>query len=159
MTRVVGRFNTFDVRIVLAPGDPAASSVEAKIDVASVDSGIAARDADLRGPLFFDAVAHPHITFVSRRIEPRTQGFAAIGELTIRGVSRPQTLPFTLTRVEWEDGRPRLGVAGRLTIDRTVFGVGTDWKHSLVPHFIGNDVDCELFVWTKLGKPREAESK
>src|SRR5262245_1115819 len=40
MTRVTGKFTRFDVRIVLDP-DPSASSVDARIDTASIDTGIA----------------------------------------------------------------------------------------------------------------------
>src|SRR5262245_39674525 len=47
MTRVTGKFTRFDVRIALDP-DPASSSVEARIDTASIDTGIADRDTHLR---------------------------------------------------------------------------------------------------------------
>src|SRR5512145_2778272 len=67
MTTVRGRFK--DVKATLR-GDrdhPDDAGVEATMDVASIDTGVADRDAHLRGPDFFDAAQHPVITFTAKR--------------------------------------------------------------------------------------------
>src|SRR3712207_2172969 len=69
MTTVRGRFK--DVKATLT-GDrdhPEAAGVEAIIEVTSIDTGVADRDAHLRGPDFFDAERFPQIIFRGTRIE------------------------------------------------------------------------------------------
>ena len=88
MTTVRGRFK--DVQATLR-GDrdhPQDAGVEAIIAVNSIDTGVTDRDAHLRGPDFFDAEQHPHITFHSTRLEgdpPKQEGdsFRLVGELAI----------------------------------------------------------------------------
>jgi polyisoprenoid-binding protein YceI len=159
MTRVTGKFNEFAVSMTYDESNVAACSVQVSIKAASVDTGNDARDADLRGALFFAAEEHPMITFTSSRVEKRQEGYAAIGELSIRGVTKVIELPFRFTAVTWEDERPRLGVAAALQLNRLDFGVGADWRHTVVPNFLGNDISIEIFVWTKLGKPIEPSSQ
>lgn len=75
--------------------DPAAKtgSVDVRIEVASVTTGDAERDAHLQKPEFFDAAAHPAITFRSTAFLFDGEKLAAVeGYLTIRGVSRAVTL-------------------------------------------------------------------
>lgn len=155
MTRVTGKFTRFEVNLVLDERDLGACSVTASIEAASIDTGLDDRDAHLRGPDFFDAAAHPHIRFTSQRIERRGDGYAAVGELEIRGVKAPVEVPFRLTRLEREEGRPRLGIAAALHLDRDRFGVGSTVQHPLVPDFISREVVVEIFLWTKLGRPVE----
>jgi polyisoprenoid-binding protein YceI len=152
MTRVTGKFTRFDVRIVLDP-DPAASSVDARIDTASVDTGIADRDAHLRGPDFFDAARYPQIRFTSRRIEKRGEGWVAAGTLDLHGHAEEMEVPFRVTGLQRDDGGSRLGVAAALPLDRQRFGVGSGWHHTAIPNFIADRVDVEIFLWTKTGRP------
>lgn len=155
MTRVTGKFKDFAGQIVMNEQDLSRCSVEITIKATSVDTGIDERDAHLREPIFFDVVAHPLITFKSTRIEKTPDGYLAFGTLTIRGVSREIRLPFRKTGLEWAEGRPFLGIAGEIKLSRSEFGVGTDWRHSAMPNFLGDEVAVELFVWTKLGRHAE----
>jgi polyisoprenoid-binding protein YceI len=153
MTRVTGKFNRFAVRIVYDPNDLGRCRVDATIDAASVQTGIDARDADLRGDEFLAVGRHPTLRFTSRRVERRADGYVAIGALAIRGVTRPLELPFRVTAVSWDEGRPRLGISARLVVDRRGYGVGTDWRHTVIPNFLGDDVSIEIDLWTKAGRP------
>jgi polyisoprenoid-binding protein YceI len=153
MTRVTGKFTAFTATIRFQDGDLSQCAVEASIQAASVDTGIGERDVHLRQPVFFDASAHPLITFKSSRVERRGDGYVARGKLSMRGAEREVELPFQTTGLVWEDGKPRLGISARLSVDRRDFGVGNDWKHTAVPDFLGGDVTIEIFLWTKLGKP------
>jgi polyisoprenoid-binding protein YceI len=154
MTRVTGKFTRFEVVLTYDAENLSQWSVSAAIDAASIDTGIDERDNDLRGEAFFDTSDHPRIRFESDRIERRDEGYVAFGTITMRGVSRPLELPFRITAVDWEDGAPRLGVAAELQIDRTEFGIGTDWRHTLIPNFIGDEVEVEIFLWTRKGRPQ-----
>src|SRR5271170_2656087 len=62
ITNVRGEFAKFRGDVTYDPAHPEATRVDATIDVASLDTREARRDADLRGELFFDAAKHPEMT-------------------------------------------------------------------------------------------------
>ena len=152
MTRVTGKFTRFEATVIYDAEDPSKWSFAAAIDASSVDTGIDERDEDLRGPDFFDTENHPRIRFESDAIERRGGDYVARGTLTIRGVARELELPFRVTAVDWEEEAPLLGLAAEFPMNRTDFGVGTDWRHTLIPNFLGEEVQVEIFLWTKRGK-------
>jgi polyisoprenoid-binding protein YceI len=99
-----GKFSKFSGTIVVDREHPEQSSVTVKIAVASIDTGIAKRDEHLRGELF-DVAKYPEITFKSRRVK-RTGPSAGeiVGDLTMRGITRPITLNVQLvpnTETRW----------------------------------------------------------
>jgi len=152
MTRVTGKFTRFEASVLYDADDPSRWTIDASIEAASVDTGIDERDEDLRGPDFFDTENHPRILFESDAIQRRGDEFVARGTLTIRGVAREIELPFRVTAVDWEEEAPLLGLAAEFSLNRTDFGVGTDWRHTLIPNFLGEEVQVEIFLWTKRGK-------
>ena len=68
------------------------SSVDAVIDVASVDTRVEGRDKDLRSDHFFDVAKYPTMEFKSKRIEKQGDGYKLIGDLTMHGVTKEVTL-------------------------------------------------------------------
>ena len=94
LTKVRGRFAGV-TGVIVVTEDPAESTAEVTIDMASVDSGSQARDDHLRSADFFDTACHPTATFTGHCADWHgTQGLLA-GDLTIRGVTRPVTLTVT----------------------------------------------------------------
>ncbi len=95
MAKVRGSFTDFNGTIEI--GDtPESSSVQVEIQVASVNTRDAQRDGHLTSPDFFDAEAHPTISFRSTAV--RDQGgsnYAVDGELTLLGTTKPVTLDLT----------------------------------------------------------------
>src|SRR5918911_1075403 len=69
MTTVRGRFKDVKATLTADEEHPEGCCVEVEIAVASIDTGVADRDAHLRGPDFFDAGNYPTITFKSTRAE------------------------------------------------------------------------------------------
>src|SRR5207244_11533975 len=61
-----GKFTKFEGKIDIDREHPEKSSVVAKIDVASINTGIVKRDNHLRSPEFFNAATFPEITFKIR---------------------------------------------------------------------------------------------
>ncbi|NIK54664.1 YceI family protein [Kribbella shirazensis] len=99
-TRVRGRFDVFEGAVRLDSDDPARSTAWLTIQANSIETGDRRRDAQLRKS-FLDAPAHPVITFVATAVERTgTTTFAVTGDLTIRGVTHPVTVPFELTHVD-----------------------------------------------------------
>ncbi|WP_433179636.1 YceI family protein [Actinoallomurus sp. CA-150999] len=89
LTSVHGRFMEFGGRIEIAENPPA-SSVEAVIEAASIDTGNRMRDGHLRSPDFLDVDVHPKITYRSTGITPAVgeARWTVHGELALHGVVR-----------------------------------------------------------------------
>ena len=88
-----GKFTKFDGKIDIDPAHPEKSSVSARIDVRSIDTGIVKRDNHLRSSEFFNVEKFPEIIFKSRsvrRTEPQSGDI--LGDLTMHGVTKPITL-------------------------------------------------------------------
>ena len=87
LTKVRGRFTGVTGAIQVAE-DPAQSTAEVTIDMASVNSGSQARDDHLRSADFFDTAQHPTATFTGHTATRQGASGVLEGELTIRGVTR-----------------------------------------------------------------------
>lgn len=154
LTAVRGTFKDFDVELSYDEEHIEKSSVVAAIKAYSVDTDIDSRDKDLRGPKFFDVASYPLITFRSKRIEKRGDDLVAVGDLSIRGVTKEIALPFVITGFQWNDERtkPVLGIAAKYKVNRQDFGVGSDWQHSAIPNFIADEITIEINLWTRQGQ-------
>jgi polyisoprenoid-binding protein YceI len=92
-----GKFTKFDGKIDINREHPENSSVTARIDVRSIDTGIVKRDNHLRSPEFFAVDKYPEITFKSRSVKQTgPQAGDVTGDLTMHGVTKPITLHMKL---------------------------------------------------------------
>jgi polyisoprenoid-binding protein YceI len=118
------------------------------IDVNSIDTGVAKRDAHLKTSDFFDAQAYPEMTFKSSKVEAAADGYTVLGTLTIKGVSREVSLPFVGLGESHVDpwGNTRRGGQARLTLDRRDYKV--DWNAPLDGggFMVGNDVNLVVDI-------------
>ncbi len=93
IANVTGRFKEFGGTIKLDRQHPEKSSVTATIQVKSIDTGIAKRDAHLCSPEFFNAPKFPEITFKSQVVKQTGPDAGDIlGDFTMHGVTKPITL-------------------------------------------------------------------
>lgn len=120
-----GVFRRWDAQINFDPQALASSRAVVTIDAASAVTGDETRDESLPTADWFSTKAYPKATFVSRQFKDLGGGrYQAIGDLTLRGVSKPIILPFTLVIT---GAQARMNAT--ITLDRTVFGVGQgQWK-------------------------------
>ena len=92
-----GKFQKFDGKIDIDREHPENSSVTARIDVRSIDTGIVKRDNHLRSAEFFAVEKYPEIAFKSRSVK-QTGSHAGdvVGDLTMHGVTKSITLHLKL---------------------------------------------------------------
>lgn len=131
ISKVKGTFGTFDVTIVTAE-DPRESTIEATIDVASVNTGVEPRDNHLRSSDFFLVEEHPTMTFRSTGFDgdATTGEFTVTGDLTLRGVTRPVTLTGEFGGIMTDSqGNVKAGATATTKINRLDFGV--NWNSAL----------------------------
>ncbi|SJM71319.1 YceI family protein [Gulosibacter sp. 10] len=125
VTKIRGAFNTVAGEVHISPEGYTESNVQIVIQAASIDTRQPGRDDHLRGPDFFDVERFPQITFASTSIdEIADENFIVTGDLTIRDVTRPVSLPLEFVGVETDQfGLLRAGVEGTRRIDRRDWGV------------------------------------
>jgi polyisoprenoid-binding protein YceI len=125
VTTVRGAFTDFSGEAHLVPADPPSSSVAIRIRTATIDTGQADRDAHLRSADFLDVENYPEIAFVSTDVEQVDDDvFRVAGDLTIRDMTRPVTVDFTLTGSAKDPfGNVRVGFEGALAIRRSDWGL------------------------------------
>lgn len=129
ISKVRGTFHTFDVTVVVPEGGDDLQ-VDATVDVASVDTKMAARDEHLRTSDFFLVEQHPTMTFRSTSWEVDGDEFRLHGELTMRGVTRPVVLSGEFGGVTTDGyGNTKAGVSATTKINRQEFGVS--WNAAL----------------------------
>jgi polyisoprenoid-binding protein YceI len=143
ISTVHGRFTDVSGTILFDEKVPEKSSVTAVIKTSSVNTDNATRDKHLQTPDFFDSANYPEIKFQSTSV--RKAGgdkYVAVGNLTIRDVTRQVEIPFTLATGKGMKGEPRLGAEATLPINRFDYHVSYD------PTGMGvsKDVNIELSV-------------
>jgi polyisoprenoid-binding protein YceI len=131
ITNVKGRFGTLSGTVDYDPEKPEAAQIDVSIDATSVDTRDEKRDAHLRSPDFFDVEKFPTLTFKSTSVKKTDDGFAATGDLTIHGVTKPVTLevegPSAVSKDPW--GNTRIGASATAKINRKDFGL--NWNAAL----------------------------
>jgi polyisoprenoid-binding protein YceI len=121
VTTVRGAFTEFAGTAHLDTAQPEASSVELRIATASIDTGVADRDAHLRSPDFFDVARYPEIVFRSTAVEQvESDVYRVTGDLTIKDATHPVSVDFTLTGSALDPfGNLRVGFEGAVALKRS----------------------------------------
>jgi polyisoprenoid-binding protein YceI len=134
MTTVRGRFKSLQATLRGDRDHPDDAAVEATLDTASIDTGVADRDAHLRSPDFFDADSFPHIKFTSKRVDnpPTKEGdkFNVVGDLVIRDTTMEIVLECEYDGRGTDPwGNTRAGFHFRAELDRRDWGL--KWNQTL----------------------------
>ena len=147
ISTVHGRFGLKSGTILLDPADVTKSSVEAVIDVASVDTGTPPRDGHLKSPDFFDAAKYPLATFKSSSVRKAGDGYV-VGDLTLHGVTRPITLHMEPPSKEQTgmDKKLHRGFSATTTLHRQDFGLTWNGTLKSGDSVLGDDVKLSFDI-------------
>lgn len=143
--RVRGRFERVTGTVTIAE-EPTTSSLEVTVETASISTLFAARDEDLRSDRFLDCDAHPTMTYRSTRVIERPRGeWRVLGELTVRGATKPVPLTVRFRRsITDSQGKPRAAFTARGTLTRSEFGVVAQLKEESGSMSIGDDIALDI---------------
>lgn len=144
ITNVRGLFGEYDGEIKINGDDVQTLKVKATIQAASIDTNNQRRDDHLRNPDFFEVETWPEITFRSRSVVPHEGGYALVGDLTMKDVTKEVTLPVSVSGpVEDPWGGSRMGLEIKGSVSRHDFGVAHDGASD---RLIGSDVEFDIQV-------------
>jgi len=152
---VRGNFTEFSGKIMYDENDISNSSVEGVIKTASINTGNSKRDEHLRNSDFFDAANHPEILFKTKKVEKKGDGFVAIGDLTMRGVTKEVALDFEITgKITDPWGNERVGLEARGVINRQDFGIC--WNNALDNGGVVVSNEVKLLIQAELIKKKQS---
>lgn len=146
MTDVHGRFGDVNAAIEYDAVNVARSNVTATIGIVTVTTGEVGRDDEIRSADFFDVRQFPKATFKSTAVSKNGKGLWVRGNLTLHGITRQVILNVR------GPGRPTMGVDGQLhsgfsamtTIDRTAFGIGSEFPAAIVGDQVSLTIDLDI---------------
>jgi polyisoprenoid-binding protein YceI len=154
ITKVRGRFADFGGTIAFDAEAPTRSTVNFVIQAASIDTQTPDRDKHLRSDDFFGVEQHPTITFDSTGITAAGgTDFTVAGTLTIRGVSKPITIPVSyLGQAVDPWGNEKIAFEGEVTINRKDYGL--NWNAALETggFLVGDEVKISLSIQAAAAK-------
>ena len=148
ISTVHGTFHGIAGTVALDDKNLTKSSVEATIDVTTVDTGVAQRDGHLKSPDFFDAAKFPTMTFKSTGVSRDGDHYNVAGLLTLHGVTKPVVLALeTPASPQSMDGKSvHRGFTATTTINRQDFGLTWNGTLKSGDSVLGNDVKIELDI-------------
>lgn len=148
VTNVRGSFGNLSGTINFDPENLGASSVDATIDISTINTGVADRDNHLRSADFFEVEKYPNITFKSTSVDVTGDDSAKItGDLTIRDVTKSVVLDVEfLGQTPSPFGDTRAGFEASTKIDREAFGL--TWNQALEAGgvLVGKDIKISLDI-------------
>jgi polyisoprenoid-binding protein YceI len=142
ITNVHGRFGKVAATLVYDQADVTKSTVTATIDVSAVDTGVDARNTDLKTPKFFDVATYPTATFTSTSVAKSGNSLIVNGNLTLHGVTKPVVLTVDgpTGPVQGMDHKQHAGFSASTTISRSAFGIGSNFG----PSMLGDEVKLNI---------------
>lgn len=147
VSKVEGRFNDFDVTIMADTADITKSTATAVIKAVSIDTDNEQRDTHLRSADFFDVQKFPEITFKSLAVKKKDNNYVLWGTLTMHGVTKNIEIPFEiLGHITDPQGNTRVGIEGKVTLDRKDYGL--TWNKTLDQGgmMVGNEVTVDILL-------------
>jgi len=140
---VHGKFNEFTGTVVV----DGKSIQEAKgtFQTKTIDTGVAARDKDLRSASFFDVEKYPTITFQTKKVDATGGENVLVGDFTMHGVTKEISLPVKLSgpiKDPW--GNQRIGLQAKTKLSRKDYGLTYSKTLETGGLVVGDEVEIEI---------------
>ena len=137
-----GVFHKFTANVDFAPEALDTSRIDVQIDMNTVDSLDKDRDATIRGKDVFDVAHNPTAHYATKTITRTASGFAAVGSLTLHGITKDVPIEFQFT-----PSGAGAKLSGSAKLNRLDFGVGQgDWRST---DTVGNAVKINFALVLK----------
>lgn len=144
--RVRGTFDRWYAVLATKDGDWKLGTVNVSVQTASLNTGNAYRDADLRSERFFAVARYPKMTFEGTGFAVSDSTLSVTGILTIRGHSKPVTLSGQYRGIAKDsDGHERIAFEATGAVDRRDFDIS--WNENVAgTELIGNTVEITIGI-------------
>ena len=124
VSKTTGHFTEYQGFIDMDAEAETVKAIEAAIKTASVNTNHAKRDAHLRNADFFDVEKYPTMTYRMKQYQKTADGYQAVGELTLHGVTKDITLTGNFNGVAKDPrGNLRVGFNAEGKLNRKDFGM------------------------------------
>jgi polyisoprenoid-binding protein YceI len=156
VSTVTGHFKNFSATIESEKDDFSDARITFEADVNSINTNNDQRDGHLKSPDFFDAAKYPKMTFSSRSVARVSDGeYKVMGDLTIKGVTRPLTLDVNYNGTVAGFGGAR--VAGfEITGKINRFDYGLTWNAMTEAGGVVVSSDVKLDIAAEFNQVQEA---
>jgi polyisoprenoid-binding protein YceI len=146
VSHVHGRIGNVAATIALNEADITKSTVTANIDVSTIDTGVAARDADLKSAKFFDVANFSTANFASTSVVKNGSGLTVTGNFTLHGITKPVVLTVEgpTGPAPGMDHKPHSGFTATTTISRGDFGIGASIPSVIVGDAVKLTIELEV---------------
>ena len=147
VSKTTGRFMDYYGFIDMDGESGTVTAIEATIKTGSVNTNHSKRDTHLRNAEFFDVAQYPTMTFKMKSYTNTAEGYTAVGDLTLRGVTKEVTLSGRYngaTKDPW--GNTRAGFSAEGKLNRKDFGMV--WNKTLDSGglIVGDEVQIRLDI-------------
>ncbi|MGQ0442624.1 MAG: YceI family protein [Methylophilaceae bacterium] len=144
-SKTSGTFSDIKGKILIDRENLANSSVEAKINMLSVNSSHAKRDDHIKKADYLDVAKFAEMTFVSRKIEAKNNNEGTItGLFTMHGITKEMIFPFKVLGFGQDPwGGQRMGIEAHTKLKASDFGFGWGIKPNAS---VGDDIEITLLI-------------
>lgn len=155
LSKVRGKFTEFRGEVDGSPEDISSATGRIEVDVASVETGNADRDAHLKSADFFDVDNHPTMVFEAKEIRAKGDDHEVVGDLTIKGVTKEIVL-------DYEHGGENVDPYGNRKVGGTLTGSvnrrdwGLNWNVALDTGGLLVSENIKLEIDFQLAESKEA---
>ncbi|MEQ8907947.1 MAG: YceI family protein [Vicingaceae bacterium] len=145
---VVGRFKKVEGEITFPESKVEQLQAKALIDANSYDANNEKGEASIKSKAFLDVANYPTLSFVSERVEQRSDGNYLIGNLTVHGVTKGVAIPFKLMgpTMDFAARKPSIAMNGKLKINRQDYGMKFNKQTADGTKFVGDEVEISLMI-------------
>ena len=157
ISKTNGKFTDYSGFIVMDPDTQDVKTIEAVIETKSVFTDHTKRDEHLRSEDFFDVQKYPTMTYKMKSYKKTGEEYTALGDLTLRGVTKEIKLVGNLngvTKDPW--GNTRAGFTAEGTLNRKDFGMDFSPTLDSGGLLVGNEVKLILEIEVIKEKPQSA---